>query len=73
MLTSRRIVERRAPAAKSGADVVMDAGEESGWPLTRTGLTQHMRRSEICLQNCMTLTPRGIPVVSPAKMRLVSS
>ena len=31
MLTPRRIpVERRAPAAKSGADVVMDAGEESG-------------------------------------------
>ena len=77
MLTPRRIpVERRAPAAKSGADVVMDAGEESGsgaesgwsgvsdkrprqWPLTRTGLTQHMRRSEICLRNCMTLTPRG--------------
>ena len=27
------------------------------WPLTRTGLTQHMRRSEICLKACMTLTP----------------
>ena len=28
---------------------------------------------EICLRGCMTLTPRGIPGVSPARMRLVSS
>ena len=32
-----------------------------------------MRRSVICLQDCMTLTPRGIRGVLPARMRLVSS
>ena len=32
-----------------------------------------MRRSVICLQDCMTLTPRGTLGVLPARMRLVSS
>ena len=43
------------------------------WPLTRTGLTQHMRRSENCLKACMTLTPGSMQGVSPATMRLESS
>ena len=99
MLTPRRIpVERRAPAAKSGADVVMDAGEESGsgaesgWSgvsdnsstdsectvLEASSVASDQDRFDTAYDprsvcGTMTLTPRGIPGVSPAKMRLVSS
>ena len=40
--------------------------------LQSSALSAH-EDSEICLLDCMTLTPRGIPGVSPARMRLVSS
>ena len=77
-LTPRRIPEeRRANASKSRADVVMDAGEqsgsgaESGWSdnsstdsectileasSVASDQDRSTRRSEICLQDCMTLT-----------------
>ena len=42
-------------------------------PPTRTGLTQHMRHSEICLKACMRLTPGSVQGVSLATMRLESS
>ena len=38
------------------------------WPRTRTGLTQHMKLSVSWQRGCITLTSRGTPGVSPARI-----
>ena len=41
------------------------------WPLTRTDLTQPMKLFVTWQMDCTTLTSRGTPGVSPARMRLL--